>query len=306
MSLGKLTRATLDLFTPQAGAKDLSLSLDRDPGGDVVVALDPDRIRQILLNLVSNAVKFTNSGGVTLRTRYDAQSAMLNVDVIDTGDGIPEDKQDRLFKRFAQVDGSLTRVQGGTGLGLAICKGLVEAMGGEIGVESRVGEGSRFWFKVPAPAARLPETSAAGADIDRVTFVGVRVLVVDDHPTNRELARLFLAGVGAEVTEAAGGEEAARLASEWPFDAILMDLRMPKLDGLGALRRIRSAPGPNDVTPILAFTADTDGEILNNLAALGFQGLVSKPVEPAALIAAVARATAYAPDPQTTETSHAA
>jgi PAS domain S-box-containing protein len=299
VSLRSLTRGTLSLFTPQAGAKDLCLTLDDGAeDDDVVVALDPDRIRQILLNLVGNAVKFTKTGGVTLRTRYDAGSAMLSVEVIDTGEGIAQDKLDRLFKRFSQVDGSLTRVQGGTGLGLAICKGLVEAMGGEIGVESHIGAGSRFWFKVPAAAAGLPEAQAAGASVDRLTFVGVRVLVVDDHPTNRELARLFLAGVGAEVTEAADGEEAAQLAAEWPFDAILMDLRMPKLDGPAALKRIRSAPGPNDATPILAFTADADEEALYRLAALGFQDVVGKPVEPAALIAAVARATAYAPEQQ--------
>jgi CheY-like chemotaxis protein len=270
-----------------------------------VVALDPDRIRQVLLNLVSNAVKFTGSGGVTLRTRYDAPSAVLSVEVIDTGEGIPEDKRDRLFKRFSQVDGSLTRAQGGTGLGLAICKGLIEAMGGDIGVESRMGEGSRFWFKLPAPAASLPEASA-GAGVDRLTFAGARVLVVDDHPTNRELARLFLASVGAEITEAGDGEEAVQLASEWPFDAILMDLRMPKLDGLGALRRIRSASGPNDATPIIAFTADTDRTLLTQLAALGFQDVVSKPVEPKALIAAVARVTTYASEQRTTDASSAA
>ena len=307
VSLAKLARATLDLFTPQAGAKDLNLTLDGGSAdGDVVIALDPDRIRQILLNLVSNAVKFTKAGGITLRTRYDAEAATLKVDVIDTGDGIAQEKQDRLFKRFSQVDGSLTRVQGGTGLGLAICKGLVEAMGGEIGVESRVGEGSRFWFSVPAAAASLPEADVAGSPAGRLTCVGARVLVVDDHPANRELARLFLAGVGAEVTEATNGEEAAQLAAEWPFDVILMDLRMPKLDGVGALQRIRASPGPNDATPILAFTADADAEVTDSLAALGFQDLVRKPVEPGNLISAVARATDFAPDRQAEEISDVA
>jgi signal transduction histidine kinase/ActR/RegA family two-component response regulator len=296
VSLRSLTSAALNLFTPQAGAKDLRLTLDDQSGcGDVVVALDPDRIRQILLNLVGNAVKFTKTGGVTLRTRYDPASAMLGIDVVDTGEGIPTDKQDRLFKRFSQVDGSLTRVQGGTGLGLAICKGLVEAMGGQIGVESQVGEGSRFWFTVPAPAATIAKPSSADAGADRTRVVGVRVLVADDHPTNRELARLVLTGVGAEITEAADGEEAARLAFERPFDVILMDLRMPKLDGIGALKRVRARPGPNDATPILAFTADADAENRERLAELGFQDVVSKPLEAGVLIASVARAAAYPP-----------
>ncbi|OYX01531.1 MAG: histidine kinase [Caulobacter vibrioides] len=301
-SLAKLSRATLDLFTPQAGAKDLNLTLDGEAADDdLIIAVDPDRIRQILLNLVGNAVKFTTGGSVTLRTRYDRAAEVLSVDVIDTGEGVAPDKQDRLFKRFSQVDGSLTRVQGGTGLGLAICKGLVEAMGGEIGVESRMGEGSRFWFKVPAPLSSLSQGNTDGLAMERLTFGGVRVLVVDDHPTNRELARLFLAGVGAEVSEAVDGEEAAQMAAEWPYDVILMDLRMPRLDGLGALRRIRASQGPNDATPILAFTADADTNMADRLISAGFQDVVAKPVGAGALIASIARATAFAEDPQPQE-----
>ena len=293
--LTKLARGTLDLFTPQAGAKDLTLTLDDGPGEDLVVALDPDRIRQVLLNFVSNAVKFTASGGVTLRTRYDEVDERLRVEVIDTGAGIPEEKLDRLFQRFSQIDGSLTRTQPGTGLGLAICKGLIEAMGGEVGVDSRPGEGSRFWFSIPAPRAVMTKAEEGpSASDDWPAFTGVRVLVADDHRTNRELVRLFLAGVGAEVTDACDGEEAALLAADWPFDVILMDLRMPKLDGVGAVRRIRERPGPNDATPILAFTADAEG--MDKLGPLGFQDIVPKPLEPGVLIAAIARASAFAAD----------
>jgi len=291
MALAKLSRATLDLFTPQAGAKDLTLTLDSDD--DLVVAVDPDRIRQILLNLVSNAVKFTTTGGVTLRTRYDGPAERLRIEVIDTGAGLTAEQQDRLFKRFSQIDGSLTRAHNGTGLGLAICKGLAEAMGGEIGIESRAGEGSRFWFEIPAPLASLPETAGGAAASDQISFTGVRVLVVDDNAANRELARLFLAGVGAEVAEANDGEQAVRMAAELPYDVILMDLRMPALDGPGALRKIRGSPGPNDFTPMLAFTADADSEARARLSAMGFEGVVAKPVEPGVLIAAVARATAF-------------
>ena len=294
VALAKLSRATLDLFTPQAGAKDLSLTLDGEDG-DLILSIDPDRIRQILLNLVGNAVKFTDGGGVTLRTRYERTSRTLKVEVIDTGAGIPPDKQDRLFQRFSQVDGALTRAHGGTGLGLAICKGLVEAMGGAIGVESEMGQGSRFWFTVPALLAQAPEAAEDGSAVIRPAFVGVRVLVVDDHPANRELARLFLAGVGAEVTEVGDGEEAVALAAELPFDVILMDIRMPRLDGPGALNAIRAAPGPNDATPILAFTADSESD--DRLLALGFQDVVAKPLQPGALIAAVARASDFSPQP---------
>jgi PAS domain S-box-containing protein len=293
-SLAKLSRATLDLFMPQAGAKDLDLALDCDvEASDLVISIDPDRIRQILLNLVGNAVKFTDSGGVTLRTRYDRASEMLSIEVIDTGPGILPDRHDRLFKRFSQVDGALTRSHGGTGLGLAICKGLVEAMGGKIGADSRAGEGSRFWLTIPAPLADAAGAIIEGPDTDQTPVTGVRVLVVDDHPANRELARLILAGIGAEVSEATDGEEAALLASEWPYDVILMDLRMPRLDGPGALARIREGPGPNATTPILAFTADADTETAVRVAAMGFQDVVAKPLEPGTLVAAVARATAF-------------
>jgi PAS domain S-box-containing protein len=301
-SLFQLSRATLDLFMPQAGAKDLHLVLDGEPeGSELALMLDPDRIRQILLNLVGNAVKFTDAGSVTLRTRYNRRAARLSVEVIDTGPGIPPDKQALLFKRFSQVDGSLTRSHGGTGLGLAICKGLVEAMGGQIGAVSRTGKGSRFWFSIPAQMGVLPSATASGASAEQPTFSGIRVLVVDDHPANRDLARLILAGVGAEVTEAADGVEAAALASLWPFDVILMDLRMPNLDGRGALRKIRGEPGPNDATPILAFTADADAANAEGLAAMGFQDVVGKPLEPVALIVAVARAAAFANEDQPEE-----
>jgi PAS domain S-box-containing protein len=292
VSLAKLAQASLDLFTPQAGAKDLALVLDGE-GADLTLSIDPDRIRQILLNLVGNAVKFTLGGGVTLRTRHDVQSQTLKVEVIDTGAGIPSDKLNLLFQRFSQVDGALTRAHGGTGLGLAICKGLVEAMGGEIGADSVVGQGSRFWFTIPAPLAQAAQAAPDGSVPTQPTFAGVRVLVVDDHAANRELARLFLAGVGAEVTEASDGNEAVALAAEQPFDVILMDIRMPGLDGPGALHAIRAAPGPNDATPILAFTADAEHE--SQLLALGFQDVVAKPLQPGPLIAAVARASDFTP-----------
>jgi CheY-like chemotaxis protein len=292
VALIKLTRATLDLFTPQAGAKDLTLTLDENNAGDdIVVAIDPDRIRQILLNLVSNAVKFTASGGVTLTTLYDRTKERLRIEVIDTGAGLSAEQQGRLFKRFSQIDGSMTRTQSGTGLGLAICKGLAEAMGGEIGVESEVGVGSRFWFELPAAPAVLAETGDKARGGEPISFHGVRVLVADDHPANRMLVRLFLAGVGAEVAEAVNGEEAAEMAMAAPYDVILMDVQMPVLNGPGALRRIRDSRGPNDLTPILAFTADASADARARLAELGFDSVVEKPIDPRTMITAVALAT---------------
>jgi PAS domain S-box-containing protein len=291
--VGQLAKSALDLFQPQAGAKDLGLILDADLPDGLAVSLDPNRLRQVLLNLIGNAVKFTDAGHITLSVAYDEANGGLSFVVRDTGAGIPEDRLDRLFKRFSQIDGAVTR-SGGTGLGLAICKGIVEGMGGSIGVESEVGVGSGFLFSVPAPRAELAAAPGADPGPETVAVGGVRVLVADDHPTNRELVGLILAGVGAEVTEAEDGQAAAELAATWPYDVILMDLRMPRLDGVDALARIRSEPGPNHATPILAFTADADEATNAKLLTLGFQDVVSKPVSPDALISAVARATAFA------------
>jgi len=291
VALRSLTRTALDLFTPQAAAKDLALELEDTTPPDLLVTLDPDRLRQVLFNLVGNAVKFTAQGKVTLSAAYDAATERLAIEVRDTGPGIPPDRVDRLFKRFSQVDGSLNRSHGGTGLGLAICKGIVEAMGGEIAATSVVGEGSCFSLSVPAPRA---QGAAAEIAEERQPAVraGVRVLVTDDHPANRELVRLFLAGIGATITEAEDGEAAVDIAAEQAFDVILMDLRMPKLDGIGAVTRIRGVAGPNQATPILAFTADAESAFDDRLQSLGFDGAVAKPVEPGRLIAAILGAIA--------------
>jgi len=297
VAIGKLCRGTLQLFAPQAGAKDLHLELDAGGAEDVVVRVDPDRIRQIVLHFLSNAVKFTNAGQVMLRVRHDAATDLLCIEVSDTGAGIPPDRQAKLFQRFSQVDGSLARQGGGAGLGLAICRGLVEAMGGRIGAESEPGVGSRFWFEIPAALCALPAGAAGEDGVEPLSFRGARVLVADDHQVNRDLVRLYLAGLDAEVSEAADGEEAVRLAGEWPFDVILMDLKMPGLDGAGALNAIRASGGPNDGTPILAFTADAGPEFVRELKALGFDDVVGKPAEPAALIGAIARAASFEAGP---------
>jgi PAS domain S-box-containing protein len=291
VDLRALCEATLDLFAPQAGAKDIRLVLDSADLDRRVLMLDADRIRQVLLNLIGNAVKFAATGSVTLRLRYDASSEALTLDVIDTGPGIAPDKHAALFKRFSQIDGSTSRAAGGTGLGLAICKGLVEAMGGRIGLESREGEGARFWIELRSPAAAQLDVAAA-APAMQAPEEGLRVLVVDDHPANRELARLYLAAVGAEVTEAASGADALRLAAAAPFDVILLDLRMPGIDGLEVLRRLRAEGGVNDNTPVLAYTADAGDGVFAKLHQLGFVGVVGKPVAPADLIRKVSAAVA--------------
>jgi CheY-like chemotaxis protein len=192
-----------------------------------------------------------------------------------------------LFQRFSQVDASSTRKHGGTGLGLAICKGLTEAMGGDIAVASASGGGSVFTFHIAAPLAVGPITESGPAipQVEARRLDGVRVLVVDDNPVNRELARTVLEQMGAEVAEAVGGRAAVEIAAIEPFDCILMDLRMPELSGADALVEIRDAPGPNQDVPILAFTADADMNLLEQHH--GFDGMVSKPIAALELITAV-------------------
>lgn len=199
-----------------------------------------------------------------------------------------EDEQALLFQRFSQVDGQAARRGGGTGLGLAISRGLVEAMGGEIGLSSAPGQGSTFTFEIPAPECEPVETMDEGPPVAGVA--GLRVLLADDNPTNRELARAVMAQFEIEVTDAPDGAEAVQLASVLPYDVILLDIRMPVMDGPTAARRIRSEPGPNRTTPILAFSADH--ELGAEVAGL-FDGHVRKPIEVGCLLEALAEATAW-------------
>ncbi len=292
--LEPLCRAALDLFGPQAASKALDLRLELAPCADLRPLLDPDRVGQILINLVGNAVKFTETGAVTLAVAYDPRRGELRVAVSDTGQGIAEDKLDRLFKRFSQVDGGMSRSHGGAGLGLAICKGLVETMGGEIGAESVVSQGSRFWFHIKAPLAAAAEPPAVAPPLQAGGIDGLRILVVDDQPANRELARLFLSDRGVAVTEAGDGETAVSLAATQAFDLILMDLRMPGLDGLGALQRIRRGVGPQALIPVLAFTANVQSEQIQQLQSQGFDGVIRKPIERHGLVSVIREAMARA------------
>ena len=286
------------LLAPQAAEKGLSLICDSARAPDTPVMLDDTRLRQILLNLVSNAVKFTGTGSVTVSVARVAGTKRLRFEVRDTGSGIPVERQEQLFKRFSQVDASTTRLHGGTGLGLAICKGLVEAMGGDIGVQSVLGEGSVFFFEVP-----LVEAGAALLMSDEQRrdgpepLAGLRLLVVDDNAFNRELVRLIGTAAGMDVLEADCGEAGIGLAREHPVDLILMDMRMPGMDGATAARAIASGTGPNAATPILAFSADVATQAGAAGAVGPFAGAVAKPLVPASLLQGLREALASPPSP---------
>ncbi len=283
-------RDVLEMFALQADEKKIELRFETGVGLPSALLVDEDRLRQILTNLVGNAVKFTTSGRVTLALDYDNTEGRLSAAITDTGPGISPEGLSKLFLRFSQVDGSSTRSKGGTGLGLAICMGLAEAMDGDVRVTSEVGVGSTFRLELPALRAIAPSAaSEQAASFD--ALADLRVLVVDDNQVNRELVRAILTPTGVDISEARDGREAVEIAQSLPFDVILMDLRMPVLDGRAALAEIRSGSGPNQSIPILAFSADGLMGPADALA-IGFDGQVRKPVLPAELLLGLVRAVA--------------
>ncbi len=288
-----LVSEVLEMLAPDAAAKNLVLRTAGDEAAPPVLYIDPERVRQVLLNLVGNAVKFTEVGEVRLETDYDVETGRLRVSVTDTGPGVTEADRALIFARFAQIDAALTREHGGTGLGLAISRGLVELMGGDIGVESTLGHGARFWFEIPAQTGPAHEETDARSGEDEIPLPpsGARVLVVDDNAGNRELVRSVLEAVGVRVSEAADGEEGVAAATAAPYDAILMDLRMPRLDGVAAAQRIRAEAGPCAAAPIIAFSADVRSGPLDPV----FDGATPKPLTVLSLLTTLGEVLAAPP-----------
>ncbi|MBI1682109.1 hybrid sensor histidine kinase/response regulator [Caulobacter hibisci] len=274
------------MFAEQARAKGLTQTGEIDPDTPAALNADAGRLRQVVVNLLGNAVKFTEADEIRLEAAF--RDARLHVAVSDTGCGVPPEKRQRLFQRFSQVDGSISRRHGGTGLGLSICKGLVELMGGDIAMVPAEHGGSVFRFHVLAAPADLAATDAP-TRAAAIAGPAAQVLVVDDLDANRELVRAMLQAIGHEVIEAASGAEAVLLASCRPFDLILMDLQMPGMDGFAAARIIRDPSGANGATPIIALSADVLPEHVGATAAAGMNGHIGKPISATALIGAVQR-----------------
>ena len=250
---------------------------------------DPLRLGQILINLVGNAIKFTEQGAVTLRARLvgeTAEAVQIRFEVSDTGIGIESEAQTRLFQSFEQADNSMTRKYGGTGLGLAISKRLVQLMGGEIGMESTPGSGSTFWFVVPLKK-REPGAVAPASAISSLTaeqrlqrdYAGARLLLAEDEPVNREFALCLLEGFGFVIDLAEDGRQALELAKQNPYALILVDMQMPVMNGVEATQAIR-ADSLNRATPILAMTANASGADRDTCLAAGMNEHISKPVDP--------------------------
>jgi PAS domain S-box-containing protein len=291
------------LVAEAATAKGLSLRVEvRTPP---VLRGDRLRLQQILLNFAGNAVKFTAHGMVCLRAgvaSWQGNRPLLRFEVEDTGRGLTPEQQQRLFEPFEQADLATAREYGGTGLGLAISRRLCELMGGRIGVTSRHGHGSCFWIELALPvsdrspeAVRLEATGSGDVE-ERLRRRGGRVLLAEDNPVNQEVARSLLEGVGIEVDVARNGHEAVEMARSGRHELILMDMRMPVMDGLQATREIRAMPGGASL-PILAMTANAFDDSSRECIAAGMNDHIGKPVVPADLFEALWR---WLPAPEAT------
>jgi len=293
--LAVLLREIRALFERNASEKGLTLACDVDPRLVPVRVGDPTRVRQVLFNLVGNAIKFTEEGSVRIAAR-PADGGGVEFAVSDTGVGIPEAAQALLFEPFRQADSSTSRRFGGTGLGLAICRRLTEAMGGSIAVESRPGRGSTFRVVLPLVAAST--TPPSGAEPAAPLPAGPpdarlegRVLVVEDNPVNSRVAAAMIEGFGLEVATVASGAGAIDALASEPFDVVLMDMQMPGMDGPEATRRVRAegSTALDPGIPIIALTANVLDEHREECFAAGMDDFLSKPLRRGELRAALTR-----------------
>ena len=289
---------TIRTLEPRAKAKNLALRLEIDEQVPERVAADPTRLRQVVLNLASNALKFTEKGEVRVKIRLESEQTLL-FEVADTGIGVPPEKRDVIFEPFRQANGNTTRRFGGTGLGLAVCARLVELMQGRIWHEDRESGGSRFFFtakfgpatEAPADPAGLPGHALEPAGKGDSDSLALSILVAEDNPVNRLLAVRLLERAGHRVHVVENGEDSVRVALQQRFDLILMDVQMPKMDGLQACRAIRRAEsGP--AVPIVALTAHAMAGDEQRCLEAGMDDYLTKPLDPDKLYAAIERVAA--------------
>jgi PAS domain S-box-containing protein len=290
--ISRALRGTIDLFRPRAEEKGLTINLVLDTDLPKSLKFDPARVRQCMSNLVSNAIKFTDKGGVDVIARAkpaEMGKRRVEIEVRDSGVGMTADQVSRLFAEFTQVDDSSTRRFGGTGLGLAIARRLARLMGGDITVNSIPGSGSAFLLSLPMEDAaplchELPSSDRKPTSLQR----GRRVLIVDDNPINRRVVRLFVAPFGFEVAEAGDGREALDKLTHDSFDLVLMDVHMPVMDGAEAVQRIRASDASWARVPVIMVTADAMNGSRQRYLALGADGYVTKPIDQRELFAAIA------------------
>jgi len=283
-----MVQGVVTLFSTQAEEKGLKLrSLVYNDVPEAMLG-DGLRIRQVLINLVSNAVKFTEQGEVVIRVMLDGDDGedLITFSVEDTGIGIAPLRGDQLFEPFTQGEVSTERRYGGTGLGLSISKKIVKGLGGGIGFDSTPGEGSTFWFSLPLKAAEIPEEAMSSilsddpeSMLSSSPLSGVRILVADDNAINLELTRAILHSYDAQITAVSDGAQAVREAETHAFDLILMDIHMPVMSGLEAARKIRTGDGASCDCPIIAVTANAMSQDKERCLHVGMNDYLSKPVK---------------------------
>ncbi|MES2959472.1 MAG: ATP-binding protein [Pseudomonadota bacterium] len=264
------------LMQTQAAARGLVLQTSVSATLPELVQLDETRVRQVLYNLISNAIKFTDQGGITLDVQGSGNELVFTV--IDTGIGIDAATLPRLFKRFGQGDDSRSRRHGGTGLGLEISRNLSRLMGGDLTVQSEPGQGSRFEMRLPLRAAAEPTAPLAASAPAIAALRPLRVLAAEDNAVNREVLAAMIEIDGHSVSFAENGVQAVNAVSAQPFDLVLMDLHMPELDGIGATRAIRALDGPAAKVPIVALTADAFAETRQRCLDAGMNEFLTKPI----------------------------
>ena len=303
--LHALVQYSREIVLPRARAKSITLKVDILENVPRHVKGDPARIRQILLNYLGNAVKFTNHGEVTTRLSAvgTGTAFVLRLEVQDTGIGIAGDRLDRLFRSFSQADASISRRYGGTGLGLAICKRLAERMGGSVGASSVEGKGSTFWVELPLGVASRDECEATVRPLEAARVEQAlesihaaerkpRLLVAEDNATNQLVVRSVLAKFGLTADYVGNGIEALEAVRQRPYDLILMDVHMPDMDGLEATRAIRSFGDERARIPIIALTANAFAHDVENCIAAGMNGHLGKPFRKEELVIAIGEALA--------------
>jgi signal transduction histidine kinase/ActR/RegA family two-component response regulator len=285
--LGSLGR----LWEPKAVANGVRLKIEIAPETPDCVRTDPLRLQQMLFNLLSNAVKFTTDGTITVTVDWRDADSRLIIAVADTGCGIPQDRLAHIFDSFEQVDAGTTRKHGGTGLGLAISRRLAGIMGGRLTAESVEGQGSTFVLNLPMEAVAKPAPAARRHSVQQDGLQGKVILAADDHAVNRRILTLLLEPHGCRIVLVENGAEAVEAARAQRFDAILMDMQMPIMDGLDASRHIR-AEGMNRRTPLIALTANAMDVHRAAWEAMGVYAFLTKPIDPVLLAATLAEACA--------------